>query len=130
MENLIIKVIEENIKKGRYFTYDCEVISKDFSIEDYFDNFAVQIRVHATDKDSSTNFIQINSNNICLKEFTIDKDKLDIAALQENYHKEKLAEIEEALMEKYKVIKTKNMKVGFDKDTGLHYTYYTNGPTE
>ena len=65
-----------------------------------------------------------------LKEFNIDKSNLDIASLQEEYHQEKLSEIENAILEKYNIIKTKPIKMGVDKDTGLPFTYYTDGPAK
>lgn len=65
-----------------------------------------------------------------IKEFNIDKNNLDIDSLQKEYHQEKLSEIENAILEKYNIIKTKPIKIGFDKDTGLPFTYYTDGPTE
>lgn len=46
IENLIIKVIKENIKKGKYYTFDNKVISQNICIEDYFDNFGLEIRIH------------------------------------------------------------------------------------
>lgn len=64
-----------------------------------------------------------------IKEFNIDKSNLDIASLQEEYHEEKLSEVENAIIEKYNIIKTKPIKIGLDKD-GLPFTYYTDGPTE
>ena len=43
IENLIIKVIKENIKKGKYYTFDNKVISQNICIEDYFDSlFGIQ----------------------------------------------------------------------------------------
>lgn len=65
-----------------------------------------------------------------IKEFNIDKNNLDIDSLQEEYHQEKLSEIENAILEKYNIIKTKPIKMGLDKDTGLPFTYYTDGPAE
>lgn len=65
-----------------------------------------------------------------IKEFNIDKNNLDIASLQEEYHEEKLSEVKNAIIEKYNIIKTKTIKMGIDKDTGLPFTYYTDGPTE
>lgn len=50
-ENLIIKVIKENIKKGKYYTFDNKVISQNICIEDYFNNSGLEIRIH-TDEDS------------------------------------------------------------------------------
>lgn len=35
IKNLIIKVIKENIKKGKYYTFDDKVISQNICIEDY-----------------------------------------------------------------------------------------------
>lgn len=128
IENLIIKVIKENIKKGKYYTFDNKVISQNICIEDYFDNFGLKIRIH-TDEDSLVNTIQISHNGILIKEFNIDKNNLDIDSLQKEYHQEKLSEIENAILEKYNIIKTKPIKIGFDKD-GLPFTYYTDGPTE
>ena len=43
---------------------------------------------------------------------------------------DKLSEIENAILEKYNIIKTKPIKMGLDKDTGLPFTYYTDGPAE
>ena len=132
IENLIIKVIKENIKKGKYYTFDDKVISQNICIEDYFDNFdnfGLEIRIH-TDEDSLDNTIQIKHNGILIKEFNIDKSNLDIASLQEEYHEEKLSEVENAIIEKYNIIKIKTIKMGIDKDTGLPFTYYTDGPTE
>ena len=37
IEIFIIKVIKENIKKGKYYTIDNKVISQNICIEDYFD---------------------------------------------------------------------------------------------
>lgn len=51
IEIFIIKVIKENIKKGKYYTIDNKVISQNICIEDYFDNFGLEIRIH-TDEDS------------------------------------------------------------------------------
>lgn len=82
IEIFIIKVIKENIKKGKYYTFDNKVISQNICIEDYFDNFGLEIRIH-TDEDSLDN-----------------------------------------------IIKTNPIKMGFDKDTGLPFTYYTDGPAE
>lgn len=129
IENLIIKVIKENIKKGKYYTSDNKLISQNICIEDYFDNFGLKIRIH-TDEDSLVNTIQIEHNDILIKEFNIDKNNLDIASLQEEYHQEKLSEVENSILEKYNIIKTKPVKIGVDKDTGLPFTYYTDGPTE
>lgn len=129
IENLIIKVIKENIKKGKYYTIDNKVISQNICIEDYFDNFGLEIRIH-TDEDSLDNTIQIKHNGILIKEFNIDKNNLDIASLQEEYHEEKLFEVENAIIEKYNIIKTKPIKMGVDKDTGLPFTYYTDGLAE
>lgn len=81
IENLIIKVIKENIKKGKYYTFDNKVISQNICIEDYFDNFGLEIRIH-TDEDSLDNTIQIKHNGILIKEFNIDKNNLDIDSLQ------------------------------------------------
>lgn len=128
IENLIIKVIKENIKKGKYYTFDNKVISQNICIEDYFDNFGLKIRIH-TDEDSLVNTIQISHNGILIKEFNIDKNNLDIDSLQKEYHQEKLSEIENAILEKYNIIKTKPIKIGLDKD-GFPFTYYTDGPTE
>lgn len=128
IENLIIKVIKENIKKGKYYTFDNKVISQNICIEDYFDNFGFKIRIH-TDEDSLVNTIQIGHNGILIKEFNIDKNNLDIDSLQKEYHQEKLSEIENAILEKYNIIKTRPIKMGLDKD-GLPFTYYTDGPTE
>lgn len=128
-EGTIIKVIEENIKKGKYYTLDNKVTSQNIYVEDYFDNFGLKIRI-CTDEDSLTNTVQIEYNGILLKTFTIDKDKLDINSLQKDFHKEKLFEVESAIIEKYNIIKTKTTKIGVDKNTGLPYTYYTNGPTK
>ena len=66
IENLIIKVIKENIKKGKYYTFDNKVISQNICIEDYFDNFGLEIRIH-TDEDSLDNTIQIKHNGILIK---------------------------------------------------------------
>lgn len=129
IEIFIIKVIKENIKKGKYYTFDNKVISQNICIEDYFDNFGLEIRIH-TDEDSLDNTIQIKHNGILIKEFNIYKNNLDIASLQEEYHEEKLSEVENAIIEKYNIIKTKTIKIGIDKDTGLPFTYYTDGPTE
>lgn len=129
IEIFIIKVIKENIKKGKYYTIDNKVISQNICIEDYFDNFGLEIRIH-TDEDSLDNTIQIKHNGILIKEFNIDKNNLDIASLQEEYHEEKLSEVKNAIIEKYNIIKTKTIKIGIDKDTGLPFTYYTDGPTE
>lgn len=129
IENLIIKVIKENIKKGKYYTFDNKVISQNIYIEDYFDNFGFKIRIH-TDEDSLVNTIQIGHNGILIKEFNIDKNNLDIDSLQKEYHQEKLSEIENAILEKYNIIKTKPIKMGVDKDTGLPFTYYTDGLAE
>lgn len=129
IEIFIIKVIKENIKKGKYYTIDNKVISQNICIEDYFDNFGLEIRIH-TDEDSLDNTIQIKHNGILIKEFNIDKNNLDIASLQEEYHEEKLSEVKNAIIEKYNIIKTKTIKMGIDKDTGLPFTYYTDGPTE
>lgn len=130
IEIFIIKVIKENIKKGKYYTIDNnKVISQNICIEDYFDNFGLKIRIH-TDEDSLVNTIQIGHNGILTKEFNIDKNNLDIDSLQKEYHQEKLSEIENAILEKYNIIKTKPIKMGFDKDTGLPFTYYTDGLTE
>ena len=41
-----------------------------------------------------------------------------------------LSEIENAILEKYNIIKTKPIKMGVDKDTGLPFTYYTDGLAE
>lgn len=128
IENLIIKVIKENIKKGKYYTFDNKVISQNICIEDYFDNFGFKIRIH-TDEDSLVNTIQIGHNGILIKEFNIDKNNLDIDSLQKEYHQEKLSEIENAILEKYNIIKIRPIKMGLDKD-GLPFTYYTDGPTE
>lgn len=65
-----------------------------------------------------------------IKEFNIDKNNLDIASLQEEYHQEKLSEVENAILEKYNIIKTRPIKIGVDKDTGLPFTYYTDGPAK
>ncbi len=129
IENLIIKVIKENIKKGKYYTFDNKVISQNICIEDYFDNFGLKIRIH-TDENSLVNTIQIDHNGILIKEFNIDKNNLDIDSLQKEYHQEKLSEIENAILEKYNIIKTKPIKMGVDKDTGLPFTYYTDGLAE
>lgn len=129
IENLIIKVIKENIKKGKYYTSDNKLISQNICIEDYFDNFGLKIRIH-TDEDSLVNTIQIDHNGILIKEFNIDKNNLDIASLQEEYHQEKLSEVENAILEKYNIIKTRPIKIGVDKDTGLPFTYYTDGPAK
>lgn len=130
IENLIIKVIKENIKKGKYYTFDDKVISQNICIEDYFDNFGLKIRIY-TDENSLVNIIQIEHNDILIKEFNIvDKNKLDIDSLQKEYHQEKLSEIENAILEKYNIIKTKPIKMGVDKDTGLPFTYYTDGLAE
>lgn len=129
IEIFIIKVIKENIKKGKYYTIDNKVISQNICIEDYFDNFGLEIRIH-TDEDSLDNTIQIKHNGILIKEFNIDKNNLDIASLQEEYHEEKLSEVKNAIIEKYNIIKTKTIKMGIDKNTGLPFTYYTDGPTE
>lgn len=129
IENLIIKVIKENIKKGKYYIIDNKVISQNICIESYFDNFGLEIRIH-TDEDSLDNTIQIKHNGILIKEFNIDKNNLDIDSLQEEYLQEKFSEIENAILEKYNIIKTKPIKMGFDKDTGLPFTYYTDGPAE
>ena len=129
IENLIIKVIKENIKKGKYYTSDNKLISQNICIEVYFDNFGLKIRIH-TDEDSLVNTIQIEHNGILIKEFNIDKNNLDIASLQEEYLQEKLSEVENSILEKYNIIKTKPVKIGVDKDTGLPFTYYTDGPTE
>lgn len=129
IEIFIIKVIKENIKKGKYYTIDNKVISQNICIEDYFDNFGLEIRIH-TDEDSLDNTIQIKHNGILIKEFNIDKNNLDIDSLQEEYHRQKLSEIENAILEKYNIIKTKPIKTGLDKDTGLPFTYYTDGPAE
>lgn len=130
IENLIIKVIKENIKKGKYYTFDDKVISQNICIEDYFDNFGLKIRIY-TDENSLVNIIQIEHNDILIKEFNIvDKNNLDIDSLQKEYHQEKLSEIENAILEKYNIIKTKPIKMGVDKDTGLPFTYYTDGLAE
>lgn len=129
IENLIIKVIKENIKKGKYYTFDDKVISQNICIEDYFDNFGLKIRIY-TDENSLVNTIQIDHNGILIKEFNIDKNNLDIDSLQKEYHQEKLSEIENAILEKYNIIKTKPIKMGVDKDTGLPFTYYTDGLAE
>lgn len=129
IEFFIIKVIKENIKKGKYYTFDNKVISQNICIEDYFDNFRLEIRIH-TDEDSLDNTIQIKYNRILIKEFNIDKNNLDIASLQEGYHREKLSEVENAIIEKYNIIKTKTFKMGIDKDTGLPFSTYYIGPAE
>ena len=129
IEIFIIKVIKENIKKGKYYTIDNKVISQNICIEDYFDNFGLEIRIY-TDEDSLDNTIQIKHNGILIKEFNIDKNNLDIDSLQKEYHQEKLSEIENAILEKYNIIKTKPIKMGVDKDTGLPFTYYTDGLAE
>lgn len=129
IKNLIIKVIKENIKKGKYYTFDDKVISQNICIEDYFDNFGLKIRIY-TDENSLVNTIQIDHNGILIKEFNIDKNNLDIDSLQKEYHQEKLSEIENAILEKYNIIKTKPIKMGVDKDTGLPFTYYTDGLAE
>lgn len=129
IKNLIIKVIKENIKKGKYYTFDNKVISQNICIEDYFDNFGLKIRIY-TDENSLVNTIQIDHNGILIKEFNIDKNNLDIDSLQKEYHQEKLSEIENAILEKYNIIKTKPIKMGVDKDTGLPFTYYTDGLAE
>lgn len=129
IEIFIIKVIKENIKKGKYYTIDNKVISQNICIEDYFDNFGLEIRIH-TDEDSLDNTIQIKHNGILIKEFNIDKNNLDIDSLQKEYHQEKLSEIENAILKKDNIIKTNPIKMGFDKDTGLPFTYYTDGPAE
>lgn len=129
IEIFIIKVIKENIKKGKYYTIDNKVISQNICIEDYFDNFGLEIRIH-TDEDSLDNTIQIKHNGILIKEFNIDKNNLDIDSLQKEYHQEKLSEIENAILKKDNIIKTYPIKMGFDKDTGLPFTYYTDGPAE
>lgn len=129
IENLIIKVIKENIKKGKYYTFDDKVISQNICIEDYFDNFGLKIRIY-TDENSLVNTIQIDHNGILIKEFNIDKNNLDIDSLQKEYHQEKLSEIENAILKKYNIIKTKPIKMGVDKDTGLPFTYYTDGLAE
>lgn len=67
IEIFIIKVIKENIKKGKYYTIDNKVISQNICIEDYFDNFGLEIRIH-TDEDSLDNTIQIKHNGILIKE--------------------------------------------------------------
>lgn len=99
IEIFIIKAIKENIKKGKYYTIDNKVISQNICIEDYFDNFGLEIRIH-TDEDSLDNTIQIKHNGILIKEFNIDKNNLGIASLQEEYHEEKLSEVENAIIEK------------------------------
>ena len=38
--------------------------------------------------------------------------------------------IENAILKKDNIIKTNPIKMGFDKDTGLPFTYYTDGPAE
>lgn len=129
IEIFIIKAIKENIKKGKYYTIDNKVISQNICIEDYFDNFGLEIRIH-TDEDSLDNTIQIKHNGILIKEFNIDKNNLDIDSLQKEYHQEKLSEIENAILKKDNIIKTNPIKMGFDKDTGLPFTYYTDGPAE
>lgn len=130
IKNLIIKVIKENIKKGKYYTFDDKVISQNICIEDYFDNFGLKIRIY-TDENTLVNTIQIDHNGILIKEFNIvDKNILDIDSLQKEYHQEKLSEIENAILEKYNIIKTKPIKMGVDKDTGLPFTYYTDGLAE
>ena len=121
--------IKEYIKKGNYYTIDYKVLIQHIGKEDYFDNFGLEIRIH-TDEDSLDNTIQIKHNGILIKEFNIDKNNLDIASLQEEYHEEKLSEVKNAIIEKYNIIKTKTIKIGIDKDTGLPFTYYTDGPTE
>lgn len=98
IKNLIIKVIKENIKKGKYYTFDDKVISQNIYIEDYFDNFSLKIRIH-TDENSLVNTIQIDHNGILIKGFNIDKNNLDIDSLQKEYHQEKLSEIENAILE-------------------------------
>lgn len=118
IEIFIIKAIKGNIKKGKYYTFDNKVISQNIRIEDYFDNFGLGIRIH-TDEDSLGNTIQIKHNGILIKEFNIDKNNLDIDSLQKEYHQEKLSEIENAILEKYNTTKTKPIKMGSDKDTGL-----------
>lgn len=120
IEIFIIKVIKENIKKGKYYTIDNKVISQNICIEDYFDNFGLEIRIH-TDEDSLDNTIQIKHNGILIKEFNIDKNNLDIDSLQKEYHQEKLSEIENAILKKDNIIKTNPIKMGFDKDTGLPF---------
>lgn len=129
IEIFIIKVIKENIKKGKYYTIDNKIISQNICIEDYFDNFGLEIRIH-TDEDSLDNTIQIKHNGILIKEFNIDKNNLDIDSLQKEYHQEKLSEIENAILKKDNIIKTNPIKMGLDKDTGLPFTYYTDGPAE
>lgn len=109
IENLIIKVIKENIKKGKYYTFDDKVISQNICIEDYFDNFGLEIRIH-TDEDSLDNTIQIKHNGILIKEFNIDKNNLDIASLQEEYHEEKLSEVENAIIKNIISLKQKLLK--------------------
>lgn len=120
IEIFIIKAIKENIKKGKYYTFDNKVISQNICIEDYFDNFGLKIRIH-TGEDPLVNTIQIGHNGILIKEFNIDKNNLDIDSLQKEYHQEKLSEIENAILKKDNIIKTNPIKMGLDKDTGLPF---------
>lgn len=129
IENLIIKAIKENIKEGKYYAFDDKAISQNICIEDYFDNFGLEIRIHA-DENSLANAIQIDHNGILIKEFNIDKNNLDIDSLQKEYHQEKLSEIENAILEKYNIIKAESIKTGVDKDAGLPFAYYADGPAE